>query len=126
MIEPNSTACPLPAGSYTLTSNAPQLFVYCQAQKLDQSWVWTSLELTNLAAPDLANIDGTLQNEGNGSYNGFVPTGSWTKSCKNIYIVFKCLAQKKDQSWVPATFTVPTSGPLSVANIDGVLLNELE
>jgi hypothetical protein len=51
----------IPGGSYTKTSRAMQVILAGNAQKRDQSYQWSTLDITNLpAGKTVSNIDGVL------------------------------------------------------------------
>lgn len=51
----------VPGGSYTKTSRAMQVILAGNAQKRDQSWQWSTLDITSLpAGKTVSNIDGVL------------------------------------------------------------------
>lgn len=51
----------VPGGSYTKTSKGEVVILSAQCQKRDQSWQYSTLDITHLAAgKTLSNIDGVL------------------------------------------------------------------
>lgn len=51
----------VPVGSYTKTSRGMQVILAGNAQKRDQSWQWSTLDITALpAGKTVSNIDGVL------------------------------------------------------------------
>jgi hypothetical protein len=51
----------VPGGSYTKTSRGMQVILAGNAQKRDQSWQWSTLDITSLpAGKTVSNIDGVL------------------------------------------------------------------
>lgn len=114
----------VPTGSYMLTCKDTRVVLSCLAQKRDHSWIQATFDLTNAANADLANIDGVLKNQGNASHSGYVPAGSYRFTCTDIKVTLTCQAQKKDQSWIPATFDLTSAVLLDLANMDGVLKNQ--
>lgn len=48
-------------GSYTITSRNITVILSAEAQKRDQSWQWSTLDLTNLNNVQIENIDGELR-----------------------------------------------------------------
>jgi hypothetical protein len=51
----------VPTGSYTHTSRKMQVILAGNAQKRDQSWQWSTLDITALpAGKTISNIDGVL------------------------------------------------------------------
>ena len=51
----------VPTGSYAKTSRAMQVILAGNAQKRDQSWQWSTLDITALpAGKTVSNIDGVL------------------------------------------------------------------
>ncbi len=54
----------------------------------------------------------------------FVPTGSYTKTTKNITSTLFCQAQKRDQSWIGAGLDMTTLSAANVENLDGFLVNQ--
>lgn len=51
----------VPGGSYTITSTGEVVILSAQCQKRDQSWQYSTLDITHLAAgKTLSNIDGVL------------------------------------------------------------------
>ena len=116
----------VPAGSYSKTCNNIVVTLHAKAQKIDGSWVPAALNITELQSADIENIDGVLRNVGLGGIPaGFVPEGSYTKTCQDIQVVLTCQAQKLDGSWVPTAFVLTDiARPGNLANIDGKLVNE--
>ena len=53
-----------------------------------------------------------------------IPSGSYQLTSKEIIAHLYCEAQKRDQSWIPAGYSMPHKGDLNIANIDGHLINE--
>jgi len=52
----------VPGGSYTKTSRGMQVILAGNAQKRDQSWQWSTLDITALpAGKTVSNIDGVLK-----------------------------------------------------------------
>jgi hypothetical protein len=51
----------VPGGSYTITSTGEIVILSAQCQKRDQSWQYSTLDITHLTAgKTLSNIDGVL------------------------------------------------------------------
>lgn len=116
----------IPEGSYKKTSQNIYVNLYCDAQKADQSWTTASYPLCALNEPNagLVNWNGSLAPE-EGSYpdKGFIPSGSYAATCKNIKVVLTAECQKKDGSWQFSTLDI-TNYDYSqgdIANMDGVL-----
>ena len=55
----------------------------------------------------------------------WIPSGSYQLTSKEIISHLYCESQKRDQSWIPAGYSMPHNGDLNIANIDGHLINEL-
>lgn len=54
----------------------------------------------------------------------FVPGGSYSLTSQNIASTLFCQAQKRDQSWIPASLDLTNLSSADVANMDGHLVNE--
>ena len=51
----------VPTGSYSKTTKDTTSRLFCQSQKRDQSFQWSTLDITNLpAGKTISNIDGVL------------------------------------------------------------------
>jgi len=116
----------VPAGSYAQTCRNIKVLLSAKATKANGSQTYASLDLTDLTAADIENLDGVLHNTGNDApTKGFVPGGSYSETCTNIQVILTCEAQKQDGSWVATgldiTYVVP---PGDIANLDGVLVNQ--
>jgi hypothetical protein len=112
----------VPTGSYTKTTKNTTSTLFCQAQKRDQVWIGAGMDLTNLPAANVENLDGFLVNHDGGTQNGYVPGGSYTKTARGMQVILAGNAQKRDQSFQWSTLDI-TSLPVgkTVSNIDGVL-----
>ncbi|WP_440874905.1 CVNH domain-containing protein [Thalassotalea sp. PLHSN55] len=112
----------IPEGSYSKTSKNVRATLYAEAQKRDQSWIPASLDISHLNAAEVTNLDGFLVNSGgNGSMSGYVPSGSYAKTSRNITVVLSAECQKRDQSWQYSTLVISDLENVSISNIDGVL-----
>ena len=112
----------VPTGSYTKTTQNITSTLFCQAQKRDQAWIGAGMDLTTLSSANVDNLDGFLVNQSGGMQNGYVPTGSYTKTSRGMQVILAGNAQKRDQSFQWSTLDI-TSLPAgkTVSNIDGVL-----
>jgi hypothetical protein len=112
----------VPPGSYSKTTKNISSTLYCQAQKRDQSWIDAGLNLTQLTAANVENLDGFLVNQSGGGNGSYVPGGSYARTSRNMQVILAGLAQKRDQSWQWSTLDI-THLPAgkTVSNIDGVL-----
>jgi hypothetical protein len=54
----------VPGGSYKKTSKDITVILSAECQKIDQTWQYSSLNITNLGNVKIANIDGVLTVEG--------------------------------------------------------------
>lgn len=54
----------------------------------------------------------------------FVPTGSYTKTSKDIKVTLYCHAQKRNQSWIPAGYDLTSLTSANIENLDGFLVNQ--
>jgi hypothetical protein len=111
-------------GNYQQNSRNIQVTLACQAQKIDGSWVDASYDLTSASDLDIANIDGVLQNQGTDPIRGYVPSGSYKQTSRNIKVTLTVQVQKNDQSWVNASYDLTNASNLNLTNIDGVLQNQ--
>ncbi|NMH63912.1 cyanovirin [Shewanella salipaludis] len=112
----------VPEGSFTRTSRNIKSTLYAQAQKRDQSWIPAGLDITNLNSAEVTNLDGFLVNTGNhGAPSGYVPSGSYTKTSREITVILSAECQKRDQSWQYSTLVISNLENVSISNIDGVL-----
>ena len=113
----------VPKGSYARTSRNIEVTLHCSAQRINQSWIPAYLDVTALREANIANMDGQLVNEqGSSSSKGYVPGGSYQKTCRDIRVILKAECQKIDQSWVYSSLDITdldTNKTLS--NINGVL-----
>jgi hypothetical protein len=113
----------VPNGSYKFTSTGITSTLQCLAQKIDQSWVPASFDLTNVAVADLANMNGVLVN-GNTSPapNGYLPGGSYQLTSQDCKVILSANCQKEDGTWQQSQLDI-TNLPLSqtISNINGVL-----
>ena len=55
--------------------------------------------------------------------SSFVPTGSYTKTTKDITSRLFCQAQKRDQAWIGAGLDITSLSSANVENLDGFLFN---
>ena len=112
----------VPTGSFTKTTQNITSTLFCEAQKRDQAWIGAGMNLTELSAANVENLDGFLVNQTGGTHNGYVPTGSYTKTSRGMQVILAGNAQKRDQSFQWSTLDI-TSLPAgkTVSNIDGVL-----
>lgn len=53
---------------------------------------------------------------------GYVPRGSYIQSSRQIRVTLYCYAQKVNGSWIPASYDLTSSGFITLANIDEVLV----
>jgi GH18 family chitinase len=114
----------VPGGSYSKTCKNIKVTLTCEAQKIDQTWVDASLDITSLSNADIANINGTLENQGTVATTNYVPGGSYSKTCKNIKVTLDCEAKKIDQTWVDASLDITSLSNADIANINGTLENQ--
>jgi hypothetical protein len=112
----------VPTGSYTKTTKNTTSTLFCQAQKRDQAWIGAGMDLTNLTSANVENLDGFLVNQPDGTHAGYVPTGSYSKTAREMQVILAGNAQKRYQSWQWSTLDI-THLPVgkTVSNIDGVL-----
>lgn len=116
----------IPDGSYQKTSQDISVTLYCEAQRLDQSWIASGYPISQLSEPNagLVNRDGYLAPE-EGSYpaKGFIPEGSYQKTCRNIRVTLGAQCQKSDKSWHYSALDITgySSAQGDIANLDGVL-----
>jgi|ERR1700761_3148436 len=54
----------------------------------------------------------------------FIPTGSYTKTSKNIQSSLYCTSQKRNQSWIAAGFNLTSLNEANLENLDGFLVNQ--
>jgi len=112
----------IPEGSFKKTSKNIKSTLYAEAQKRDQSWIPASLDLSSLSSAEVTNQDGFLVNSAdNGSSSGYVPSGSYTQTSRNVTVVLSAECQKRDQSWQYSTLVISNLENVSISNIDGVL-----
>ncbi|HET7436756.1 MAG TPA: cyanovirin [Thermoanaerobaculia bacterium] len=112
----------VPPGSYTKTTKDISSRLYCKARKRDQTYIDAGLDLTNLSAANVENLDGFLVNQSGGGFSGYVPDGSYTQTSQGMQTILAGLAQKRDQSWQWSTLDITNLAPgATVSNIDGVL-----
>jgi len=89
----------IPGGSYLETTQKVRVVLTCQAQKRDGSWVHTALEINDLAG-GLVNLNGQLMPEHDPEpQKGYVPSGSYKESCKDINVTLHGYCRKIDGSW---------------------------
>ncbi len=50
----------LPAGSYAQTARNIRVLLFCEARKIDGSYVKSMIDVTDIKAPDIGNYDGVL------------------------------------------------------------------
>src|SRR6185503_5070582 len=112
----------VPSGSFAKTTQNITSTLFCQAQKRDQAWIGAGMDLTNLSAANVDNLDGFLVNQSGGTHNGYVPGGSYAKTSRGMQVILAGNAQKRDQSfqWSTLDITGLPAGK-TVSNIDGVL-----
>lgn len=119
----NSTCPYIPGGSYHLTCRNIQATLSAECQKLDGSWQFSILDLTNLNNVDVANTNGTLQVVGNSStpLQGYIPNGSYRLTCRTIQVTLSAECEKLDGSWEFTTLNLTTLSNADVVNSDGKL-----
>lgn len=113
----------VPNGSYTFTCTGITSTLHCLAQKIDQSWVPASFDLTNLAVADLANMNGVLVNGPHSpSPDGYLPGGSYLLTSQDCKVILSANCQKADGTWQQSQLDI-TNLPVSqtISNINGVL-----
>ncbi|GLX91166.1 hypothetical protein Pfra02_37340 [Pseudomonas fragi] len=113
----------IPEGSYQRTSRQVNSNLYGKSQRIDQTWVASGFNISNLAG-GLVNWDGALQPEDNASpATGLVPGGSYKKTTKDISVTLTAYCEKIDRSWHWSALDITnyTPGDGDIANIDGVL-----
>jgi hypothetical protein len=111
----------MPASSYQKTCkdvNVEGNTLKASCQKMDQSWMDTSITINGLA-----NLDGVLTYETKCPEDS-TPPGSFAQTCKDMSVeedgvTLKGECQKKDQSWIAASIAIS-----NIANIDGQLKYE--
>jgi hypothetical protein len=54
----------------------------------------------------------------------FVPTGSYSKTSKNIKSTLYDSSQKRNQSWIPAGLDLTALAEANIENLDGFLVNQ--
>lgn len=113
----------VPNGSYKFTSTSIQTVLTCQAQKIDQSWIPASFDLTGLVFANLANMNGVLENEsGSAAATGYMPGGSYALTCQGMKVTLSANCRKRDGTWQKSTLDITTlSVDATIENIDGVL-----
>lgn len=113
----------VPNGSYKFTSTNIQSMLTCQAQKIDQSWIPASFDITALSVANLANMNGVLENEsGSAAATGYVPGGSYALTCQGMNVTLSANCRKRDGTWQTSTLDITTlSVDATIENIDGVL-----
>jgi len=113
----------VPKGSYIQTSRNITVTCYCDAQKIDQSWIPAYLDITAYREANIANMDGHLVNEpGKAPAKGYIPGGSYQKTCRDIRVIMKAECQKIDQSWVYSSLDITDLATnKTLSNTDGVL-----
>lgn len=116
----------VPGGSYTLTSRNIKVTLRAQTQKIDQSYIFAELDITDLDNADIANVNGVLVNQsGSAPSRGYVPGGSYQQTSYGITVKLSAECQKIDyHSWVPATLDITNLIVANIANIDGTLVNQ--
>jgi hypothetical protein len=116
-----SVMAEMPASSYQKTCKEVKVegnMLKASCQKMDQSWMDTSITINGLA-----NLDGALTYETKCPMDS-TPAGSFDKTCKDMSIeadgvTLKGECQKKDQSWMATSIAIS-----NIANIDGQLKYE--
>lgn len=98
----------------------------CDALKNNQKWVTSSYPISTLQEPnaDLMNRDGCLEPEkGDYPQKGFIPQGSYTKTCKDIRVILTAECKDLRGNWHLSTLDITdydyTQG--DIANINGEL-----
>ena len=116
----------VPGGSYKSTSRNIKVTLRAQTQKIDQSYMFAELDITDLDDANIANMDGVLVNEsGFAPSRGYVPGGSYQQTSYGITVELSAECQKIDyHSWVPATLDITNLIVADIANIDGTLVNQ--
>jgi hypothetical protein len=119
----NPTIGFLPLGSYQLSCRDITVTLECEAQKIDGTWVASTLDITTQVRPNVVNNDGTLELiTGCETQNGFQPGGSWSVTSRAVSVTLRCEARKIDGSWVSASFDLTTLSTATLSNNDGVLV----
>ncbi len=119
----------IPEGSYQKTSQNIYVNLYCDAQKADQSWTTASYPICALTEPNagLVNWNGSLA-PAEGSYpdKGFIPSGSYAATCKNVKVVLTAECKKISGNWQFSALDITNYdyGQGNVVNIDGTLVDQ--
>ncbi|MCU0436110.1 MAG: hypothetical protein MUC87_21820 [Bacteroidia bacterium] len=113
----------VPNGTYKFTSKNVQSVLMGEAQKIDQSWVPASFDLTNLTFANLANMNGELVNANTPTAPaGYLPGGSYLLTSRNMRVILMANCQKIDGSWQRSQLDITTlSVNATINNINGVL-----
>jgi hypothetical protein len=87
-----------PAGSYLETSTDVTVVLSCEAQQKNGNWIPAELQIQDLAG-GLVNLDGQLMPEHDEEpAQGYVPSGSYQITCRNIKVVLNAKCRRRDQS----------------------------
>ncbi len=113
----------IPKGSYKLTCKDIKVTLSCKAQTIEGSWIPASFDLTDVSDADLWNDNGVLKNSGTATSTGYIPSGSYKLTCKDIKVKLTCKAQTIEGSWIPASFDLTNLTDADLWNDNGVLKN---
>ncbi|GAB3535747.1 CVNH domain-containing protein [Photobacterium alginatilyticum] len=112
----------VPEGSFIKTSRNVKSVLYATARKRNQSYVPSALDITELNSADVANLDGVLVSQTNhGAPSGYVPSGSYKETCRDVRVILSAECKKIDGSWQYSTLELTDISNVSISNIDGVL-----
>ena len=77
-----------------------KIVLSAQCKKLDDSWQYSQLDITNLTHPDIANIDGVLENQGIGlDSTGYLPNGSFSETSQDIKVTLYAKYKDDNSVW---------------------------
>ncbi|HEV2146370.1 MAG TPA: CVNH domain-containing protein [Longimicrobiaceae bacterium] len=120
-----NTGAFVPAGSYRQTCKDFKVMLACNARTQDGTLSPASIDITALTDVSFSNVDGSLVADGDTTRpNGFVPGGSYSRSCSDVSVVLSCQAQKADGSYQAATLDLTSLRSVSVSNQNGVLVSQ--
>jgi hypothetical protein len=111
----------VPNGSYKKTSRNIKVTLSAECQKQDGIWQPSTLDITDLNQPTVENDNGTLKSVSI-PRGGYVPTGSYQETSRNIKVILTAECQKQDGTWQPSTLDITNLAyGVDVANNNGQL-----